>query len=84
LFALFRDENRKKPTDFTLCVLVFYGCKTREISRDWHNFQLPRGNQLRNPNELHVENSVVLLTVKKLPAFVVKLENITVISDDLV
>jgi hypothetical protein len=59
--------------------------KTREASsRYCHKFQLPKDNQLKTPNERHVENSVVLQKVKKFPASVVKLGNKTVISDDVV
>jgi hypothetical protein len=43
--------GKKKTTDSTLCMRVLYGCKTRETSRDWLKFQLPKDNQLRNPNE---------------------------------
>ena len=66
LFVLFRDENRQqKITESKLYMRVLYGCKTGETSRDWHTFQLPKDKQLRNTSKFHVENSVVLHTVKK-------------------
>ena len=75
--------EKKKITDFTLCMWVLYGCKTRETSRDWHKVQLPKDNHLRNTQWIPCWK-LDSPSVKKFPDCIVKRGNNTVTFDDLV
>jgi hypothetical protein len=76
-------DKKNSQTSHYICGFL-YGCKTRETSREWQKFQLLKHNQLRNPSELHVENSIDLQTVKKFPAFSVKRRKNIIIFQQLV